>query len=104
MNGEFKLIKPKYQPPLDADFRPAVLANYAYQGEVTASHNITKAAMMLAQSDGALHLRTLHTLNDLSSDKSNTVIFALPLEILKAFGTYSKGKHAQASSPRAPRS
>jgi hypothetical protein len=34
---------------------------------------------------GALHLRTLSTLNDLSSDQSNTIIFAVPLEILRAF-------------------
>ena len=34
---------------------------------------------------GALHLRTLATLNDLSSDQSNTVIFALPVEVLRAF-------------------
>ena len=33
----------------------------------------------------ALHLRTLSTINDLSSDQSNTIIFALPIEILRAF-------------------
>lgn len=55
-------------------------------GEVKAAENITRAAKMLSTAPGALHLRTLHTLNDISSDKSNTVIFTLPLEILKAFG------------------
>ena len=30
--------------------------------------------------NGALHLRTLHSLNDISSDQSNTVVFAIPLE------------------------
>ena len=34
---------------------------------------------------GALHLRTLSTINDISSDQSNTIVFALPLEILRAF-------------------
>ena len=54
-------------------------------GEVIAANNMAKAAKMLATGPGALHLRTLQSLNDLSSDKSNTVIFAVPLEILKAF-------------------
>jgi len=54
-------------------------------GEVIAADNMAKAAKMLATGPGALHLRTLQSLNDLSSDKSNTVIFAIPLEILRAF-------------------
>ena len=54
-------------------------------GEVEASDNLAKAAATLSNSPGALHLRTLNTLNDLSSDQSNTVIFALPIEVLKAF-------------------
>ncbi len=56
------------------------------EGEVIASKNLAIAAKQLAASPGALHLRTLATLNDLSSDQSNTVVFALPLEILKAWG------------------
>jgi len=55
------------------------------EGEVIASNNLAKAAKTLSQSSGALHLRTLNTLNDLSSDQSNTVIFAIPLEVLRAF-------------------
>jgi regulator of protease activity HflC (stomatin/prohibitin superfamily) len=55
------------------------------EGEVTASKNLAIAANMLSRTSGALHLRTLHTLNDLSSDQSNTVVFALPLEVLRAF-------------------
>ena len=55
------------------------------QGEVIASDNLAKAAKTLATAPGALHLRTLQTLNDLSSDKSNTVVLGLPLEILRAY-------------------
>jgi regulator of protease activity HflC (stomatin/prohibitin superfamily) len=55
------------------------------EGEVIASENLAKAAGTLSRTTGALHLRTLNTLNDLSSDQSNTVIFAVPLEILRAF-------------------
>lgn len=53
-------------------------------GEVEAAENLAKAADMMGSTPGALHLRTLATLNDLSSDQSNTVIFALPIEVLKA--------------------
>lgn len=55
------------------------------EGEVIASSNLAKAAETLHKQPGALHLRTLNTLNDLSSDQSNTVVFAIPLEILGAF-------------------
>ncbi|MFA7245137.1 MAG: slipin family protein [Candidatus Magasanikbacteria bacterium] len=54
-------------------------------GEVEAATNLANAAKLLNAQPGALHLRTLNTLNDLSSDQSNTVIFAIPLEILRAF-------------------
>ncbi len=51
------------------------------QGEVAAAENLAKAAGILSAQQGALHLRTLSTLNDVSSDQSNTIIFAIPLEI-----------------------
>ncbi len=62
--------------------RRAVIINA--EGEVAAAENIAKAARILAEAPGALHLRTLQTLNDLSSDQSNTVIFAIPVEVLRA--------------------
>ena len=60
------------------------------EGEVAAAENMSKAAKMLSESDGALHLRTLQSINDLSSDQSNTVIFAIPLEVLRAFDGFNK--------------
>ena len=62
-------------------------------GEVEAAENLAQAARMMGETPGALHLRTLSTLNDLSSDQSNTVIFALPIEVLRAvdgFGNKNK--------------
>ena len=53
-------------------------------GEVEAANNLAQAAAIMNQAPGALHLRTLSTLNDLSSDQSNTVIFAVPIEGLEA--------------------
>jgi regulator of protease activity HflC (stomatin/prohibitin superfamily) len=60
------------------------------EGEVIAAENLAKAANILAASDGALHLRTLSTINDVSSDQSNTIIFAVPLEVLRAFEKIGK--------------
>ncbi len=60
------------------------------EGEVTASVNLAKAARTLHSSPGSLHLRTLNSLNDLSSDQSNTVVFAIPLEVLRAFESVSQ--------------
>ena len=62
-------------------------------GEVEASNNLAHAAKVLSEAPGALHLRTLATLNDLSSDQSNTVIFAVPVEGLEALkGIAERGK------------
>jgi len=55
------------------------------EGEVAAAENMAKAATVLSNAPGAMHLRTLQSINDISSDQSNTVIFAVPLEILRAF-------------------
>ena len=60
------------------------------EGEVMAANNMSKAATMLAKAPGALHLRTLQSINDMSSDQSNTIVFAVPLEILKSFEGFSK--------------
>lgn len=55
-------------------------------GEKEAAENLAEAANVMASSPGALHLRTLATINDISSDQSNTIIFAIPIEVLNAFG------------------
>lgn len=60
------------------------------EGEMAAAQNMSAAADILSKSTGALHLRTLQTLNDLSSDQSNTVVFAVPLEVLRALENFTK--------------
>jgi len=63
------------------------------EGELAAAENISKAAAILSQSDGALHLRTLQSINDISSDQSNTVVFVTPVEVLKSFTSFiNKGE------------
>lgn len=54
-------------------------------GEVESAKKLAEAAQILSTSPSALHLRTLSTLNDISSDKSNTLVFAIPIEMFSAF-------------------
>ena len=58
------------------------------KGEVEASENILLAAEKLSQNDLAIQLRYLQTMSDISSDKTNTLIFPFPTEFSKLF----KGK------------
>lgn len=68
--------------------RRAVIINS--EGEIAAAENLRKAAEILSSNPGALHLRTLNSINDISSDQSNTVVFAVPLEVLRAFESFTK--------------
>lgn len=62
--------------------KKAVIINS--EGEVAAAENMRHAAETLAKAPGALHLRTLQAVNDISSDQSNTIVWMLPLEALRA--------------------
>lgn len=62
------------------------------EGEVIAAENMAKAATTLAAAPGALHLRTLQSINDISSDQSNTIVFAVPLEVLRALEKIGVGQ------------
>jgi hypothetical protein len=68
--------------------KQAVIINS--EGEVGAAANMAKAAEMLASVPGALHLRTLQSINDLSSDQSNTTVWMVPIEALKALEGLAK--------------
>lgn len=59
------------------------------QGDVIASVNLKKAAKTLSEAPGALHLRTLQTLNDISSDPNTKIVIGVPLELLEAWGSAS---------------
>lgn len=68
--------------------RKAVIINS--EGEMAASKNLAEAARTLAAAPGALHLRTLHAINDISSDQSNTTVWMVPLEALRALEAISE--------------
>ena len=61
--------------------------------ELASAKNLVEAATMLSKTPWALHLRTLQSINDLSSDQSNTTVWMIPMELLDAvkwFGEASK--------------
>jgi len=60
------------------------------EGEVAAAKNMAEAAHTLSSQPGALHLRTLQSINDLSSDQSNTVVWMVPVEALRALEALAK--------------
>jgi len=64
------------------------------KGELEASENILKAAEVLSQNSLGIQLRYLQTMSDISSDKTNTVVFPFPVEIgdfLKKFQNKAQG-------------
>ncbi|XP_046656620.1 band 7 protein AGAP004871-like isoform X2 [Daphnia pulicaria] len=57
----------------------------AAEGEQKASRALRDAAEVIAESPAALQLRYLQTLNTISAEKNSTIIFPLPIDILKHF-------------------
>jgi len=54
-------------------------------GETQAAENLARAAKMIATAPGALQLRYLHTLKNISVEKNSTILFPLPMELMKGF-------------------
>jgi regulator of protease activity HflC (stomatin/prohibitin superfamily) len=59
------------------------------EGEFQAAGKLTQAADIISQNPQALQLRFLGTLTEIAAEKNSTIIFPLPLDLLKAF-TYEK--------------
>ena len=59
------------------------------EGEFQAAGKLTQAADVISTNPQALQLRFLGTLTEIASEKNSTVVFPIPLEMLKAF-TYEK--------------
>ena len=53
------------------------------KGERQASSELAEAAKMLASQSQALQLRYLQTLTEVASDRSNTIIFPLPMDLIE---------------------
>jgi regulator of protease activity HflC (stomatin/prohibitin superfamily) len=61
------------------------------EGEFQAADKLTQAADIISRNPQALQLRFLGTLTEIAAEKNSTIIFPLPLELLKAF-TYNPDK------------
>jgi len=80
INDEMKRVMAK-QAEAEREKRAVIIRA---EGELAAASNMQKAARMLSEAPGALHLRTLQSINDISSDQSNTTIWMVPIEALRA--------------------
>jgi regulator of protease activity HflC (stomatin/prohibitin superfamily) len=55
------------------------------EGELQASHKLAEAAEIIATNPVTLQLRYMQTLTEISAEKNSTIIFPLPIEMMKAF-------------------
>lgn len=62
------------------------------EGELQASQKLVEAAQTLAQAPRAIQLRYLQTLTEIAGDKSNTIVFPLPIDMLESIGIGAKPK------------
>jgi len=62
----------------------------AAEGELQASVKLGEAATVMATSPGALQLRQLQTMVEISAEKNSTIIFPIPIELLEAFQAVSR--------------
>jgi regulator of protease activity HflC (stomatin/prohibitin superfamily) len=53
------------------------------EGEMQAAHKLTEAAAILTQQSQAIQLRYLQTLTEIASDKSSTIVFPLPIDLIE---------------------
>ncbi len=60
------------------------------EGELQAATQFLKAAQILAERPEAMQLRYLTALQDIAGDKNSTIVFPLPIEIMRAFGSLGK--------------
>jgi regulator of protease activity HflC (stomatin/prohibitin superfamily) len=56
------------------------------EGELQASEKLLQAAQMLSRQPEAMQLRYLQTLGNIASDKSSTIVFPVPIDMLAAVG------------------
>ena len=59
----------------------------AAEGEQKASRALKEASDIISESPAALQLRYLQTLSNIAAEKNSTIIFPLPMELMKSMGT-----------------
>lgn len=63
------------------------------QGEFEASEKLLDAANVLAKQEQALQLRYLQTLVELAGDKSSTIVFPMPIDLMEGIKRFAKGNN-----------
>jgi regulator of protease activity HflC (stomatin/prohibitin superfamily) len=66
------------------------------EGELQASEKLMQAARVLAQQPGAMQLRYMQTLSNIAGDRTSTVVFPLPIELLTGLAELSREKPSPA--------
>jgi regulator of protease activity HflC (stomatin/prohibitin superfamily) len=56
------------------------------EGELQASEKLAQAAAIIGREPATIQLRYLSTLTEIATEKNSTIVFPLPIEMLKAFG------------------
>ena len=62
------------------------------EGELQASEKLAQAAAVIGREPSAIQLRFLSTLSEIASEKNSTILFPIPIEFLKAFGSAKETK------------
>lgn len=69
------------------------------EGDRLAAHALAEAAAVMAASPGAMQLRALQTIDGLGPSSSNTVVLALPVDVLEAVRAYSGKNSGEKTAP-----
>jgi regulator of protease activity HflC (stomatin/prohibitin superfamily) len=67
-------------------------------GEFQASERLAQAGTIIGQDPATLQLRYLQTLVEISSEKSSTIIFPLPMDVMKAFSRLADNTNPEQSN------
>src|SRR5579872_4648018 len=65
------------------------------EGDKEAAFNLAAAAMTMAASPGAMQLRTLQTIDGLGPTASNTVVLAVPIDVMDAVHAFTRDYHGR---------
>jgi regulator of protease activity HflC (stomatin/prohibitin superfamily) len=77
----------------------------AADGELQASEKLAQAAQVIAASPGAIQLRQLQTMVEISAENRSTVIFPIPIQLLEAasaYADYTSGSRAEPAGEQPP--
>lgn len=74
----------------------------AAEGELQASEKLTQAAEVIAREPAALQLRYLQTMNEISSERTSTMIIPLPIDLFEPFIKKGRGDVPRPPAPPLP--